>query len=136
MLRSSFGALALGAALATALTDLPASAEMSLSQIRAANLARMEAERINGGLSNYFPANCMHQKGGGSCMVNAGPNGFLFDFLGGALTCSISFHAIGSSVGPDGVLHEPFDLIPIGYALAAGSVGALTLSLATQPSKR
>ena len=52
MLRSSFGALALGAALATALTALPASAEMSLSQIRAANMARMEAERINGGLSN------------------------------------------------------------------------------------
>jgi hypothetical protein len=73
--RSSFGALALGAALATGLTVLPASAEMSLSQIRAANLARMEAERINGGLSNCFTANCMHQKGGGSCMVNVEYNG-------------------------------------------------------------
>ena len=57
-------------------------------------------------------------------------------FLGGALTCSVSFHAIGSSVGPDGVLHEPFGLIPIGYALAAGSIGALSLSLAMQPPKQ
>jgi hypothetical protein len=72
------------AVLASSLTALPASAEMALGQIRAANLARMEAERINGGLSKYFTANCMHQKGGGSCMVNAGPNGYLFDFLGGA----------------------------------------------------
>lgn len=52
LLRNSLGALALGAALATGFTVLPASAEMSLSQIRAANLARMDAERINGGLSN------------------------------------------------------------------------------------
>lgn len=64
-------------------TALPASAEMALSQIRAANLARMEAERINGGLSKYFTANCMHQKGGGSCMVQSNSNGYLFDFLGG-----------------------------------------------------
>lgn len=62
---------------------VPASAETALTQVRAANLARMEAERINGGLSQYFAANCMHQKGGGSCMVNSGPNGYLFDFLGG-----------------------------------------------------
>jgi hypothetical protein len=87
MLRNSLSALALGAALATGiatgLATLPASAELSMNQIRAANLARMQAEKINGGLSKYFTASCMHQKGGGSCMVNAGPNGFLFDFLGG-----------------------------------------------------
>lgn len=56
---------------------------MAFSQIRAANLARMEAERINGGLSKYFTANCMHQKSGGSCMVQSNSNGYLFDFLGG-----------------------------------------------------
>jgi hypothetical protein len=87
MLRNSLSALALGAALATGLATglatLPAFAELSMDQIRAANLARMQAEKINGGLSKYFTASCMHQKGGGSCMVNAGPNGFLFDFLGG-----------------------------------------------------
>jgi hypothetical protein len=62
---------------------LPALAEMPLSQVRAANLARMQAERINGGLSRYFTANCMHQKGGGPCMVKSDSNGYLFDFLGG-----------------------------------------------------
>jgi hypothetical protein len=62
---------------------LPALAEMPLSQVRAANLARMQAERLNGGLSRYFTANCMHQKGGGSCMVKSDGNGYHFDFLGG-----------------------------------------------------
>ena len=83
MLRQTFAALVAGAALVGGFSVLPASAEMSLDQIRAANLARMEAERINGGLSKYFTANCMHQKGGGSCMVNAGASGYLFNFLGG-----------------------------------------------------
>jgi hypothetical protein len=70
-------------AMSTSLLAIPAQAEMPVSQMRAANLARMEAERLNGGLSRYFTANCMHQRGGGSCMVNSGPNGYLFDFLGG-----------------------------------------------------
>lgn len=83
MLRNILGALLLSVSLSAAVSPLPASAEMPLSRIRAANLARMEAERINGGLSQYFTASCMHQKGGGSCMVNSGPNGYLFDFLGG-----------------------------------------------------
>jgi hypothetical protein len=83
MHRNPLATFAMTAALAGGLTALPALAEMSVSQIRAANLARMQAERINGGLSNYFTANCMHQRGGGNCMVNAGPNGYLFDFLGG-----------------------------------------------------
>ena len=62
---------------------MPALAEMPLSQVRAANLARMQAERINGGLSRYFTANCMHQKGGGACMVKSDGQGYHFDFLGG-----------------------------------------------------
>ena len=61
----------------------PADAQIADSQIRAANLARMEAERINGGLSRYFTANCMHERGGGNCMVNSDANGYLFQFLGG-----------------------------------------------------
>ena len=69
-------ALSLGAA-------LPAQAQMALSQVRAANLARMQAERLNGGLSRYFTANCMHQKGGGACMVKSDAKGYHFDFLGG-----------------------------------------------------
>jgi hypothetical protein len=77
-------ALAATLAATSSLVALPALAEMPLGQVRAANLARMEAERINGGLSRYFTANCMHQKGGGACMVKAKPNGYVFEFLGGA----------------------------------------------------
>lgn len=74
---------AAGLALTVSLLIGRAHAQMAESQIRAANLARMEAERINGGLSRYFTANCMHQRGGGSCLVNSGPKGYLFQFLGG-----------------------------------------------------
>jgi hypothetical protein len=84
MLSTLFSALAATLAATSSLVALPALAEMPLGQVRAANLARMEAERINGGLSRYFTANCMHQKGGGTCMVNASSDGYLFDFLGGA----------------------------------------------------
>lgn len=69
--------------LAATLNALPAQAEMPLSQMRAANLARMEAERLNGGLNRYFTASCMHQRGGGSCLVKSDSNGYRFDFLGG-----------------------------------------------------
>ena len=106
MLRQTFAALAAGAALAGDFFVLPASAEMSLDQIRAANLARMEAERINGGLSKYFTANCMHQKGGGSCMVNASPNGYLFNFLGGVPGWEVNKQAATKEtrilISPDG----------------------------------
>jgi hypothetical protein len=106
MLRQTVAALAAGAALVGGFSVLPASAEMSLDQIRAANLARMEAERINGGLSKYFTASCMHQKGGGSCMVNAGPDGFLFNFLGGAPGWEVNKQAATKEtrilISPDG----------------------------------
>ncbi len=106
MLRQTFAALAAGVALIGGFSVLPASAEMSLDQIRAANLARMEAERINGGLSKYFTANCMHQKGGGSCMVNAGASGYLFNFLGGPPGWEVSRQAATKEtrilISPDG----------------------------------
>ena len=44
----------------------------------------MQAELINDGLSQYSPAKCMHEGGGGSCMVSATPQGYRFRFLGGA----------------------------------------------------
>lgn len=61
----------------------PALAQVSDTQLRAANLARMQAEKLNGGLTKYFPANCMYVQGGGSCMVESNANGYLFKFLGG-----------------------------------------------------
>jgi hypothetical protein len=60
------------------------SAQMiSEAQMRAANLARMQAELINGGLSKYSPAKCMHEGGGGRCMVSETSQGYRFQFLGG-----------------------------------------------------
>ena len=61
----------------------PVLAQVSDTQLRAANLARMKAEELNGGLTKYFPANCMYAQGGGSCMVQSNANGYLFQFLGG-----------------------------------------------------
>lgn len=77
--------LATAAVLTTLATGLglPVHAEMSVERLRAANLARMTAENLNGGLSRYFTANCMHQRGGGPCLVQTNSNGFLFRFLGG-----------------------------------------------------
>jgi hypothetical protein len=54
------------------------------AQMRAANLARMQAELINGGVKKYSTANCMHQGGGGTCLESNTPQGFRFRFLGGA----------------------------------------------------
>jgi hypothetical protein len=56
---------------------------ISEAQMRAANQARMQAEVINGGGSQYSPANCMHQGGGGSCLESNTSLGFRFRFLGG-----------------------------------------------------
>lgn len=83
MLRTFARLGAAGLALPASLLIGRADAQMAESQIRAANLARMVSERINAGLSRYFTANCMHQRGGGSCLVNSGPKGYLFLFLGG-----------------------------------------------------
>jgi len=56
---------------------------ISQAQLRAANLARMEAERLNGGLTKYFAGQCMHQRGGANCLIQANETGFLFRFPGG-----------------------------------------------------
>lgn len=51
--------------------------------VRAANLARMRAELLNGGLGVYRAAPCMHEQAGASCLVQTTGEGFLFRFLGG-----------------------------------------------------
>ena len=56
---------------------------ISQTQLRAANLARMEAEHLNGGLTKYCAGQCMHQRGGASCLLQANDAGFLFRFPGG-----------------------------------------------------
>jgi hypothetical protein len=85
-LRPLLGALALLLAVPLAGAS-PARAQMTQEQAfqrgRAANLARMRAEVINGGLGVYRPAACMYERSGGSCLVRADADGFLFRFYGG-----------------------------------------------------
>ena len=65
-------------------SSVSASAQtISESQMRAASIARMQAELINGGGSQYSPANCVHQGGGETCMISNTADGFRFRFLGG-----------------------------------------------------
>ena len=53
-------------------------------QMRAANMARMQAEVLNGGLRLYSADDCMHKGGGGDCLVSDTEEGYRFRFLGGA----------------------------------------------------
>ena len=59
-------------------------AQVSDAQQRAVNVARMRAEKINGGLSQYRAASCMYNTsaGGGECLVNSA-DGFTFMIPGG-----------------------------------------------------
>lgn len=50
---------------------------------RATNVARMKAERLNGGLSVYRPAACMYNRGGEDCLLRGDSQGYVFRFLGG-----------------------------------------------------
>jgi hypothetical protein len=60
----------------------PSQREGSAS-LRAVNMARMTAERLNGGLQVYRAAACMHQQSGGSCLIRSSSDGYLFRFYGG-----------------------------------------------------
>jgi hypothetical protein len=57
--------------------------EQAFQRGRAANLARMRGELINGGLGVYRPALCMYERSGGDCLLRADADGFLFRFYGG-----------------------------------------------------
>jgi hypothetical protein len=53
--------------------------------VRALNLARNHAVKLNGGLGTYRPAACMFttEWSGSECLVRRDDTGFLFRFLGG-----------------------------------------------------
>ncbi len=80
--RSILLGLALASLLGNGLSGA-ARAQTMGSSVRATNLARMTAESLNGGLQIYRAAACMHQQGGGDCLLNATADGFLFRFYGG-----------------------------------------------------
>lgn len=56
---------------------------LPLAQPKAANLARMRAESLNGGLASYRAAACMYETGATSCLISKSEQGFLFGFPGG-----------------------------------------------------
>ena len=104
MIRSFTSFLSMSA-VAVAFNTSSLAQTISDEQMRAANLARMQAELINGGLGKYSPADCMHQAGGRSevgressggtgsgirsgsgnrfCLVSSSPQGYRFRFIGG-----------------------------------------------------
>lgn len=55
----------------------------SSPRMKAINLARMRAEKINGGLARYRAASCMFTSTGEDCLVSDTSKGFLIRFLGG-----------------------------------------------------
>ena len=59
-------------------------AAMPVAQTKAANLARMRAESINGGLSNYRADRCMYSTGAPDCLVEVNAAEYIFRFQGGA----------------------------------------------------
>jgi len=60
-----------------------ASLDPAMAGLRAANVARKHAERLNGGLGVYRPQACMYSNRGAACLIRRDSEGFLFRFLGG-----------------------------------------------------
>ena len=60
------------------------SLQYPFAQTKAANQARMRAERLNGGLSRYRADRCMYVLRGEGCLVSNTESGFVFRFQGGA----------------------------------------------------
>jgi len=65
------------------ISTLQAAPALPLAQPKAANLARMRAESLNGGLGSYRAAACMYETGATSCLISRSDEGFLFGFRGG-----------------------------------------------------
>lgn len=83
MHRSLLFSVALAAVLVNGRPEQARAQTAGTPSVRATNLARMTAERLNGGLQVYRAASCMHQQGGGSCLLRSSAEGFVFRFYGG-----------------------------------------------------
>ena len=77
--------LSIGLALGTMAAGPALAQKVSDENVRALNAARMRAESINGGLSNYRAAKCMYATGagGGDCL-KSDSDSFVFVFPGGS----------------------------------------------------
>ncbi|MCP9772764.1 hypothetical protein KBY66_09010 [Synechococcus sp. Tobar12-5m-g] len=86
LLRACFGlisAITIAGASSLAGTSAWAQADFPFNLQRATNLARMKAEKLNGGLNVYRPAACMFDRAAGNCIVESSDQGILFRFKGG-----------------------------------------------------
>ena len=85
-LAAGWGLLASPLALPPGAAQAQVGVEVSFARVRAVNLARDTAVKLNGGLTAYRPAKCMFDTslGGGNCLIRRDDQGFLFRFLGGA----------------------------------------------------
>jgi len=85
-LATGLGLLASPLALSPGPAQAQVDAEVSFARVRAVNLARDTAVKLNGGLTLYHPAKCMFDTslGGGNCLIRRDDQGFRFRFLGGA----------------------------------------------------
>ena len=57
------------------ISALQAAPALPLAQPKAANLARMRAESLNGGLGSYRAAACMYETGATSCLISRSDEG-------------------------------------------------------------
>ena len=71
------------AAMSLAAPTVQAQTQYTHAQTKAANLARMRAEKLNGGLRLYRADRCMYVTRGVDCLVSADENGYRFSFKGG-----------------------------------------------------
>ena len=49
-----------------------------------------------------------------------------------AISSAVAYRVIGTTVDNDGVLHEPFALIPIGDLMGAGAIATATAAVLAQ----
>ncbi|MFZ2487254.1 MAG: DUF3955 domain-containing protein [Anaerolineae bacterium] len=56
--------------------------------------------------------------------------------LGAAISCVVAFNMIGSEVDAQGVLHEPFFLIPLFWLFFMSSLAAWGLAIAARLARK